>query len=332
MIETKLQPIETDEETVDTKANSNKYEWNQISDSNIPEGVIDISYDEERDMIYFYCGDVTWEYDYNNETWNRLEDGSGNPISYPTNGTNALKSSFNNNLLSLGTYDTTTPVQETWQLDPSTPAWNKLSLSTQPPARLDHEFEGNILFGGRDGNGNYFNDTWQWEEQAKDWTEITTATSPPARANFAMTEAEDGNIYIYGGENSNGLLNDFWMFNGSDWNELISNSSISNRTNPILTKTLSVFGGYNGTDYLSDIYEYDSDTNQFVEDTGFSGLPSARADSKTVYTGGTFYLYGGEDSSGELSDMYTLSEITYNLFSYEIDPNIYTGIKNVSVS
>jgi hypothetical protein len=198
---------------------------------------------------------------------------------------NPLKSILNKKLLTCGSYDSITPVQETWQLDPVTPAWNQLSPSVQPPARMDHEFKGDILFGGHDGNGNYFNDTWKWDEETLNWIEVTTATKPPARANFAMTEAEDGNVYIYGGENSEGLLNDFWMFNGSDWIEVVENA-----------KNIHGIG-----------FEF---INKLIDTP--SGIYSVFSDNE--------YIYAGLDSSLYIYDKKTLNlikTITDNTISYE---------------
>jgi len=126
-----------------------------------------------------------------------------------------LQTPISNNTLFGGHYGDNVPVQETWEL--RTDSWVKLSLAIEPSARLGHGFAGGILFGGEDTNGNLLNDTWEWSGSS--WSKKDLATKPPARKDFGMTVTDDGTVYIYGGEGENGLLNDFWKYDGS-WVEV----------------------------------------------------------------------------------------------------------------
>jgi hypothetical protein len=220
---------------------------------------------------------------------------ASNEIGIYNNFINApLKSKTSSNVLSLGTYDNTNLVQETWELDLTAPAWNKLSPSIQPSAREDHEFEDGLLFGGFDDT-NYLNDTWQWDDTNTTWTQLSPFTTPPARANFAMTKADDGNWYIYGGENSNGVLNDLWKFDGSDWNEVNAETSLVGREGFAQADTTTYTGHavfiddeklYLGSD---NNYLYIFDKNNLSSETHFSdtsySIKSVYVDNNYIYVG-----------------------------------------------
>jgi Galactose oxidase, central domain len=54
-----------------------------------------------------------------------------------------------------------------------------------------------------------------------DWTQRFPATSPPARFGAAMAQM-GSNVVLFGGSGSNGLLNDTWIWNGTNWTHITS--------------------------------------------------------------------------------------------------------------
>ena len=76
-----------------------------------------------------------------------------------------------------------------------------------------------VLFGGTDGA--YFNDTWVWD--GTNWTQKSPENSPAARALAAMAfDAAHGEVVLFGGEsqvNKSGVLNDTWVWDGTNWTQ-----------------------------------------------------------------------------------------------------------------
>lgn len=111
--------------------------------------------------------------------------------------------------------------------------YTQLSLSNLPPARVGATMAtlGNevVLFGGNSGaassggDGPYLNDTWIFDGTS--WTQVPVSSAPPPREYAAM--ATLGNeIVLFGGETQAApllplnLMNDTWIFDGSNWTQL----------------------------------------------------------------------------------------------------------------
>lgn len=132
-----------------------------------------------------------------------------------------LEGKFSEGILTCGKLDNKV-VNSTWKYDSSLKQWKKLAPTNPPTARHSFGFGGNLIFGGVDKNGNLLNDTWKYS--GGNWFQLSTSEVPPVRKNPAMTRGEDGNIYMYGGENKFGTLDDFWRFDPSKdvWTEIKS--------------------------------------------------------------------------------------------------------------
>jgi hypothetical protein len=113
---------------------------------------------------------------------------------------------------------------QTWSWDGTN--WAPLSPVDNPPTRgdgamaYDYATQQIVLFGGVSGNG-YLDDTWTWN--GENWTEQTPATSPSARGYTEEEMAYDSNLgelVLFGGHTSSGVLNDTWVWDGSTWSEL----------------------------------------------------------------------------------------------------------------
>jgi len=229
--------------------------------------------------------------------WSRKESG-GSPINFPTNGTAPLESAVSNNLAFGGHFGDNIPVNETWELTDT--GWVQLTPTTNPPARVGHEFAGDIVFGGFDGT-NYLGDTWRWT--GTDWVSVSTTTSPPARRDFAMVEADDGAIYLYGGEAADGsLLNDFWKFDG-DWVEVSADAGLPGISEP--TRTV----GYNLYGQLGDGTTVDKSTPVDIGLTGVQGVAAGNNHIVFLMQDGTVKTVG-RNNYGQLGDGTTTDKST----------------------
>ena len=211
--------------------------------------------------------------------------------------TNPLTLATSNNLAFGGHYGDNIPTNETWELTDT--GWVQLSPTTNPPARVGHGFAGDIVFGGFDGT-NYLGDTWRWT--GTDWVSVSTTNAPPARRDFAMVEADDGAIYIYGGEGVDGLLNDFWKFDG-DWVEVSADAGLPGISEP--TRTV----GYNLYGQLGDGTTVDKSTPVDIGLTGVQGVAAGNNHIVFLMQDGTVKTVG-RNNYGQLGDGTTTDKST----------------------
>jgi len=105
--------------------------------------------------------------------------------------------------------------------------WINVTATAQgPSARYGHAMTYDavrgvvVLVGGRT-NSTIFNDVWEWDGVQERWHQvIPTGAIPPARS-FAALSAFDsptGGVVLFGGTtDGTSLLNDSWIWNGSQW-------------------------------------------------------------------------------------------------------------------
>jgi uncharacterized protein (TIGR03437 family) len=118
-------------------------------------------------------------------------------------------------------------LNDTWLFDGT--SWTLARPQSSPPARAglamayDSTHGQVVLFGGTTNQSN-FADTWLWD--GTNWTQATPQNSPPARCYHEMAyDSVHDQVVLFGGgtsyslaENS-GLLNDTWLWDGSNWTE-----------------------------------------------------------------------------------------------------------------
>jgi hypothetical protein len=157
---------------------------------------------------------------------------------------------------------------------PSPGAWRLVqTLVSVPPPRYDASAVENqvthqiILFGGRNSTA-FLNDTWIWSPRVG-WSSIATGRAPPARseAGTAYTRSSypsPGNVTVFGGRNSSGILSDVWILYLGNWtlatpagkNALPTagaatahtpNRTFGKQAGYFKSRPTIVFGGENGT-------------------------------------------------------------------------------------
>ena len=119
------------------------------------------------------------------------------------------------------------PLNDTWVWDGST--WTLKQPRFSPPARFGHTMAFDsvhgqvVLFGGAVGSG-LLSDTWLWD--GANWNPTSPQNSPPARSFHGMAyDAAHAQVILFGGGGSNmvatnnGLLNDTWLWDGSNWTQ-----------------------------------------------------------------------------------------------------------------
>jgi hypothetical protein len=110
---------------------------------------------------------------------------------------------------------------DTWTWDGTD--WTKRTPSDSPSNRCcvgmaDDAALGQIaMFGGIGGHRRKsFGDTWTWD--GTDWTERAARQSPNKRAAMGVAyDAAHGQVVVFGGGGTSGLLGDTWTWDGADW-------------------------------------------------------------------------------------------------------------------
>jgi N-acetylneuraminic acid mutarotase len=181
---------------------------------------------------------------------------------------------------------------------------------------------GNLwLFGGNgyDGGGSsgMLNDLWKFNGTTWTWVAgsdtaasatgvygtkgvANAANTPGGRQISAYAKDGAGNLWLFGGENSNGYFNDLWKFNGTQWT-WISGSNVINTEGVWGTKGVAaatnvvnnrsgaalwidssncfwLFGGYGrfqgSQDEFNDLWKFDGTTWTWVAGTDLLAQPS----------------------------------------------------------
>ena len=110
---------------------------------------------------------------------------------------------------------------ETWQFDGV--RWEQRYPRQAPSARELPglaRFQGQLLmFGGKETSltpdiDDYVSETWAWN--GVDWTQLQPAHAPPGRRAPAVTSWA-GQVLLFGGQSSTGVLQDTWRWGGTHW-------------------------------------------------------------------------------------------------------------------
>jgi N-acetylneuraminic acid mutarotase len=190
-----------------------------------------------------------------------------------------------------GTENYPTYYNDCWIFDEETNQWQKISSSNTPQARYgscivnigENKF---LLFGGL-GQQGYFEDTYIFSlfPSSGSFELVGISSHPSARYYHSMCFVpEENKVYLFGGYNQSGALNDLWCFDlsSSTWSFI----STSNPPQPrcghkmvYIDKKIYIFGGealLQSTTKYNDLWVYDLQTKSFTDITPTT-KPSARA-------------------------------------------------------
>jgi uncharacterized protein (TIGR03437 family) len=141
-------------------------------------------------------------------------------------------------------------------------SWTLAHPQSSPPPRAglamayDATHGQVVLFGGSTDSSN-LGDTWLWD--GTNWTQVTPQNSPPARCYHEMAyDSAHDQVVLFGGGTSDllsmntGLLNDTWLWDGSNWTQGTPQNSPSARNRFGMTfdaghEQAVLFGGRDAT-------------------------------------------------------------------------------------
>jgi hypothetical protein len=186
----------------------------------------------------------------------------------------------------------TTYYDDCWIFDEEKSQWQKISSSNTPQARYggcivnigENKF---LLFGGL-GQQGYFGDTYIFSlfPSSGSFQLVETSSHPSARYYHSMCFVpEEKKVYLFGGYNSSGALNDLWCFDllSSTWSFISTSNSPQARYGHKMVyadKKIYIFGGQkDDINFFNDLWVYDLQTKSFtnITPTTPATKPSARA-------------------------------------------------------
>ena len=219
--------------------------------------------------------------------------------------------------------------------------WTDVTSAVSPPRMAgammaySTKSERFVLFGGWDGREG-LNGTWIYDPRNLTWVSVQPAVSPPGRGDAMFVYDGVSDIFVlFGGwhENTDGTytrLGDTWMFSLTNhiWSEVQPARSPSARSDSQvaydpLADVVFLFGGFNGTTYLSDNWYY-SVVNNTWSSRPASVSPSPRADGRMIYVESQdrFIIFGGNDFSGPNYTFHHLSDT----WSYRWGTDVWTHL------
>ncbi len=222
-----------------------------------------------------------------------------------------------------GGYSGSVYLNDTWTYSVATDTWTLESPATSPSLRSDamSAYDGagtlEVLFGGNNGT-NSLNDTWTYNAGTDTWAQLASSATPANRENSSMVyDSASGEMVLFGGINSTGILNDTWTYTASGgWVERFPATSPPARFGATMvydaaSGVVVLFGGgVSGTSFLSDTWTYNAATDTWTQETPATS-PSARYLATMSYdaAAGLVVLFGGYNGT-HLNDTWTYDVAT----------------------
>lgn len=225
-----------------------------------------------------------------------------------------------------GGYDGVNSLNDIWRFDPQysdNGLWTEMNPALDLPlARYGHtavmlntnSSEKMYIFGGYDGNS-YMNDVWEYDPASGEgaWTKkVPTGTYPAVRYRHTAVSI-NSKMYVFGGYNSaSGALSDLWEYDpssGTDghWSLRAPGGEQPqrryNHSAAVDSKgKMYVFGGFDGTVALDELYSYDPEEGEHgtwtkLEPSAIEGLPPSWHNHSATFISGRMYVYGGRTDS-----------------------------------
>ena len=284
-----------------------------------------LTYDTGRNRLVLFGGvrgqqqrtHALWEFD--GGTWaDRTPQ-----VDFPTErtGATATYDVARDRVVLFGGYGNEGLLNDTWEWDGTswsvrTPTGAKPTPRAYTSLAYDSANAKVMLFGGWSETGGT-DDLWQWNGTT--WTQVTAngATgSPGARNRQAMVyDKKRSRLVVYGGiygGSFSGPYDDTWEWTGTAWSGRVPQGSAGSPPgrsllgmayDEVREKTV-LFGGYDGTKFFSDTWEWNGTAWSRISTTTVGGELTARARHNLAYDANrkTVVTFGGQDGAGSLSD------------------------------
>jgi len=188
------------------------------------------------------------------------------------------------------------------------------------------------MFGGYGGGTGRLDDFYSFSFIDNKWEEVKVLSSvkPGCRENNGVVIGDSSRVYLFGGYNGTAWLNDLWVFDIDTqiWECIQESSDTISEESAALGSTTRVcrrfgyvsvvhdnkfvlFGGFDGSRWLNDMYEFDFKTKTWTEIHARGTLPSVRSCPAWAKDETHVYIQGGYDGIDRKSDFFACNLSTY---------------------
>lgn len=217
---------------------------------------------------------------------------------------------------------------------PTAKSWEKLHPSGSiPQARsgaASAVANGKLyVFGGYGGRNSRLDDFHCYDFKSNEWNpvEVRSHITPGCRENNGIVSTDSGQkLILFGGYSGTSWLNDLWVYDISEktWEcveessdyvpfDLASNPRPSRRfgyVSVVHGNKLIIMFGFDGSQWLNDIYEFNFDSLEWQVVISNGDVPSRRSCPAWVKNDHMIYVHGGYNGINRLSDLYSFNIIT----------------------
>ena len=164
-------------------------------------------------------------------------------------------------------------------------------------------------------NSGRFDDTWAYDLATNTWTEVSPAGPRPVERCLMRAAWDTANerLLMFGGQTTGTpFLGDLWALESNGWREITSEPRPSPRTFYAMvfddeSGRLILFGGRTRDGPVNDLWYYDSTSESWIQVTPEGEPPSPRFGHDAVLVGRSLIVFGGNDGSNDLNDLWELS-------------------------
>ena len=187
---------------------------------------------------------------------------------------------------------------------------------------------------GTSGDMTRLDDFYSFSFDENKWKEVEVLGTerPGGRENNGFVIGDSSRVYLFGGYNGDCWLNDLWMFDidsklwtciqeSSDRNSSVENSPLSDNDSVpsrrfgyvsiVHDNKLILFGGFDGENWLNDMYEFDFTTKAWRRIKAKGRLPDARSCPAWAKDEMNVYIQGGYDGVERKDDFFACDLTTY---------------------
>lgn len=187
-------------------------------------------------------------------------------------------------------------------------SWRQLADLPSPRAGLElFTVNGNIYFTSGYNDTGIKNDVYMYNFfPTPSWLPVVTGAFPE-RKDFQIFNigGDLGMVYMFGGENGTGYLNDFWASDdGFQWRNLgtVPFSARKGFTGVTHQDKIYIFGGEDSSGLLNDVWVYDNYWTELKDSTVKPIKP--RHWASMASDGTEMFLIGGSDYSQKFNDVF----------------------------
>ena len=167
------------------------------------------------------------------------------------------------------------------------------------------------IFGGYTTNGKV-NSLYIYDTKEKELSQPTTSGSGPSARTLAAAVYYEGQMVIQGGNPDSSDSKFYYLDLGTyAWTAVTATGATPHSTWWIHSAVefkgkMYLFGGYDGTGFLNELYAFDLDTHVLTLMHTTGDAPSPRRGCSALMIAGNMYIFGGRSSTDVFDDLFSI--------------------------